>query len=238
MKKLERELESLKESVAEMGDLAQLMVAEAVTALFDPQNDSHYQRVHAEEERLDQMQIEIDREAIRVLTVYGPVAGNLRLVLSVSQINSQLERVGDQAVSMCNHIQLMASNSDATPLRQFEGMTKLVRTMLHETLKAFRLDDAAKARSTIASDNLVDVLNDEIVHDVLGSDTEQPSVASTRDIAVSVAQIMISQSLERIADQACNVCEQIIYMVEGADVRHQVEEHNLPTEPPSNNKNG
>jgi len=221
MKKLEQELENLKHRIAEMGDLAQSMVEEAVLALSDPQDDEHHRRVLDDEARLDQMQLDVDKETIRLLTVYGPVAGNLRLVISAARINSQLERVGDQTVSMCNHIQLLASHSDAPPLGQFESMTKLVRTMLYETLKAFRLDDAVKARSTMASDNLVDVLNDEIVRELLGNDSDQSDDAAARDVAASVAQVMISQSLERIADQACNVCEQIIYMVEGTDVRHQ-----------------
>ena len=220
MKKLERELENLKERIATMGDLTQTMVAEAVAAVEDPQDGSHYERVLEGETRLDLMQLEIDKEAIRLLTVYGPVAANLRLVLSVSRINSELERIGDQTVSMCNHIQLMAANSDAEPLPQFQGMAKLVQAILYDTLKAFRLDDAAKARATMASDNLVDVLNDEIVRELLGGDPDSPQVSTPADLAGSVAQIMISQSLERIADQACNVCEQIIYMVEGADVRH------------------
>ena len=223
MKKLERELENLKHRIAEMGDLAQSMVEEAVLALSDPQNDEHHRRVLAEEARLDQMQLHVDEEAIRLLTVYGPVAGNLRLVISAARINSELERIGDQTVSMCNHIQLLASQSDAPPLGQFDGMARLVRTMLYETLKAFRLDDAVKARATMANDNLVDVINDEIVRELLGCDPDQSTCGSARDITASVAQIMIAQSLERIADQACNVCEQIIYMVEGTDVRHRLE---------------
>ena len=223
MKKLERELENLKHRIAEMGDLVQSMVEEAVMALANPRDGQYHQRVLADEERLDQMQLEVDKETIRLLTVYGPVAGNLRLVISAARINSELERIGDQTVSMCNHVALLASQSDVPPLEQFERMAKLVRTMLHETLKAFRLDDAVKARSTMADDNLIDVINDDIVRELLGNDNGQGDSETARDIAVSVAQIMISQALERIADQACNVCEQIIYMVEGTDIRHSAE---------------
>jgi len=226
MKKLEVELANLKERIAKMGDLTETMVAEGITALSDPYDNSHYERVQAEENRLDQMQLDIDKEAIRLLTVYGPVAANLRLVLSITRINSELERIGDQTVSMCNHIQLLASKSEAMPLQQFQGMSKLVRAMLHDALKAFRLDDSRAAKSTMANDHLADVLNDEIIRELLGGGdhdaAEQPSVSSARDIAGSVAQIMISQSLERIGDQACNVCEQIVYMVEGADIRHMI----------------
>lgn len=228
MKKLEQELEALKERVSKMGDLAQSMVTEATAALFDPQEKNRYARVLAQESRLDQMQLDVDQEAIRLLTVYGPVAGDLRLVLSVSRINSELERIGDQTVSMYGHIRLMALKSNARPLGQFESMSKLVRTMLYDALKAFRLDDDAKAKATMASDNLVDVLNDEIVREVLGSGAEKPDGTPAKDIAGSVALIMISQSLERIADQACNICEQIVYMVEGVDVRHRPDDRQVP----------
>jgi phosphate transport system protein len=228
MKKLEHELDALKERVAAMGDLAQSMVTEATAALADPQNEDRYRSVLAQEDRLDQMQLDVDKEAIRLLTVYGPVAGDLRFVLSVSRINAELERIGDQTVSMYGHIRLMASKSDAAALGQFEGMTKLVRTMLYDALKAFRLGDAPRAKATMASDNLVDVLNDEIVREVLGNSPERPDGLSPEDIAGSVALIMISQSLERIADQTCNVCEQIVYMVEGIDVRHQSPDYRPP----------
>lgn len=220
MKKLEQELEHLKERVAKMGDLAQSMVAESLLALSDPHDNHHYERVLADESRLDQMQLEVDREAIRLLTVYGPVAANLRLVLSVTRINAELERIGDQTVSMCNHIQLMVSQTDVTPLPQFQGMAKLVRAMLHDTLKAFRLDDSRKAKSTMANDNLVDVINDEIIRELLGGNGEQAAPAGPKEVVGATAQILIAQSLERIGDQACNVCEQIVYMVEGADIRH------------------
>jgi len=219
MKQLEHELQLLRERISKMGDLTETMVAEAILALDDPLDNNHYQRVQAEESRLDQMQLDVDKEAIRLLTVYGPVAGNLRFLLAATRINAELERIGDQTVSMCNHIQLMVSQGDVTPMPQFRAMAKLVRAMLHDTLKAFRLDDNRKAKSTMASDELVDVLNDEIVREMLGGDRSNGS--GPQDIASAVAQIMISQSLERIGDQACNVCEQIVYMVEGADIRHQ-----------------
>lgn len=221
MKKLEQELDRLREHVAEMGDLVESMVAQAVQALSDPENRSLYERVLTEEDRLDQMQLDIDHEAIRLLTVYGPVAANLRFVLSVSRINAELERIGDQTVSMCNHIQLMVSRGDVTPLPQFQGMAKLVRAMLHDTLKAFRLDDSRKAKSTMAQDDLADVLNDEIIRELLSANGGESSAGRPEEIVASLAQVLIAQALERIGDEACNVCEQIVYMVEGADIRHR-----------------
>ncbi len=222
MKKLEHELDLLRQRVATMGDVAESMVDLAVQTLADPQDRPLYEKVLGDEDRLDQMQLEIDAEAIRLLTVYGPVAANLRLVLTVSRINSELERIGDQTVSMCHHIQLLASTDDVAPLPQFHAMAKLVRAMLHDALKAFRLDDSRKAKSTMGSDDLVDTLNDQIIRELLGGRAHGSSESSgAEELLAPLAQILIAQSLERIGDQACNVCEQIVYMVEGADIRHR-----------------
>jgi len=222
MKKFEQELGALRERMAEMGDLAESMVARAIQALWAPGNAAHREKVDADELRMDQMQLAIDAEAIRLLTVYGPVAANLRFILSASRVDSELERIGDQTVSMCHHVQLMVSHGDVAPLPQFERMTKLVRNILHDAVKAFRLEDSARAKSTMAEDEMVDALNDQIIRELLQSDDEQaPPRRGPEDIAAALAQILIAQSLERIADQACNVCEQIVYMVEGADIRHR-----------------
>ena len=220
MKKFEHELDVLRERVAKMGDLVESMVAHAIEALTEPEESSHYERVLAEEERLDQMQLDIDAEAIRLLTVYGPVAHDLRIILVVSRINSELERIGDQTVALCNHLQLMVTKSDTRPLAQFLRMAKVVRAMVHDALKAFRLDDSHRAHTTMASDNLVDTLNDQIIRELLGDGAEQPPPGTRKDVVGSLSQILIAQALERVGDEACNICEQIVYMVEGADIRH------------------
>ena len=106
MKKMERELAVLRQQVIDMGNLTEQMVLQAIDAITDFKHQEITERVMKEEERLDQMQLDIDKEAIRLLTLYSPVAGDLRLIMSVSRITAELERIGDHSVNMCESLQL------------------------------------------------------------------------------------------------------------------------------------
>jgi phosphate transport system protein len=101
-------------------------------------------------------------------------------------------------------------------------MARLARGMLRNALGAFYTADSTKARETLATDDLVDALNDQIVRELL---------ARPKDITSSLAVILLARTLERIADQATNICEEVIYMVQGADVRHTGLDHAHPSEP-------
>jgi phosphate transport system protein len=209
MKRFDQELAALKRRVVEMGDLAESMIDLSMKALTS-RDDESFQAVLAQEDRLDQMQVAIDNEAVRLLTVYSPVAGDLRFILMVSRINTELERMGDHAVNMCEEIQLMAESASDVPA-EIPKMGKTARGMVRDALQAFYLADSSKAEAVIATDDLVDTLNDQVVRQVLGK---------RGDISTSLAMILFAKSLERIADQATNICEEVIYMVRGADVRH------------------
>jgi phosphate transport system protein len=223
MKKFEQDLSALRQRIVAMGELARKMVDLALKALGDHSVDV-YHDVLTCEEQLDQMQIEVDREAIRLLTVYGPVATDLRFVLMVARINSELERVGDQAVNMCEDLQLMASKTNAAPLPEIIKMAKLVAGMVRDAMAAFVQEDVRKAEEVLATDDVVDALNDQIVRELLSDQVVRDAIAEPKpDITDSLALILISRSLERIADQATNICEEVIYMIKGADVRHKHE---------------
>jgi phosphate transport system protein len=223
MKKFEQDLSALRQQIVAMGELARKMVDLALKALGDHTIDV-YHNVLACEEQLDQMQLDVDREAIRLLTVYGPVATDLRFVLMVARINSELERVGDQAVNMCEDLQLMASKTNAAPPPVILKMSKLVAGMVRDAMAAFIQEDARKAEEVLATDDVVDALNDQIVRELLSDQIVRDAIAEPKpDITDSLALILISRSLERIADQATNICEEVIYMIKGADIRHKHE---------------
>lgn len=221
MKKFENELAALKRRVVEMGDVTESMIDLAMQALADRRIEV-FQQVLSLEDRLDRMQVEIDNEANRLLTVYGPVAGDLRFILMVSRINSELERMGDHAVNMCEDIQLLIADPDAEVPDELHKMAKLARGMLRSALQAFFTADSSKAQETLATDDLVDALNDQVVRELL---------ARNKDITSSLAVILLARTLERVADQATNICEEVIYMVQGADVRHTGLDHVKPLEP-------
>ena len=221
MKKLEEDLADLRRLVIEMGNLTEEMVVKSIKAVDVADRDELISAVMKDEERLDQMQLDIDKEAIRLLTVYSPVAGDLRFVMSVSRITAELERIGDHSTNMCENIQLMASKAITEVEPEVKQMASIVNEMVSDSLNAFLHSDHRKARSTIAKDDLVDSINDQIVEELLSDELVKEVLAGTRDIAGALSQMLIARSLERIADQATNISEEVVYMVKGDDIRHE-----------------
>lgn len=219
MKKFDQELLALQKRLVEMGERTESMVAAASRALSEPELDVE-KEIHKSEDKLDQMQIDIDEEVVRLLTVYTPVATDLRYALTVSHVTSSLERIGDQAVNIYEAIQLMSDRSDATPLPELFQMADIVKDMLHDAIAAYVDKNATQVEQTIGHDDLVDSLNDQVVRELLNDDVVREVLSGPKDIAGALAQILIARSMERIADQACNICEEVYYLVRGDDIRH------------------
>lgn len=215
MKKFEQELESLKRQVMEMGEVAESMVAWASAALVERDREM-IQRVIAAEPRLDRFQIEIDSEAIRLITVYSPIAKDLRFLLMVIRINSELERIGDQALNNCEYVELLLSAPPAQPLRDLSRMFNVTRGMVHDALQAFNDEDIERARQVLRADDEVDTLNGQTFRDLLTDKSTNQEILNQ-----CMNLILVARSVERIADHATNICEEVIYMVKGEDVRHQ-----------------
>ena len=215
MKRFEQELATLKQRMSEMGALAESMVAAASNALINAER-SAIEEVRTSEPRLDRFQVEIDREAIRLITVYSPVAKDLRFLLMMLRINSELERIGDQAVDNCKYVEILPSNPPPTPFRELSKMSVLTLGMVHEALRAFEHEDIDEAQAVIGLDDQVDAMNAETFRHLLEQRTTDPDVV-TRGIGL----ILAAQSLERIADHATNICEEVFYLVEGEDIRHR-----------------
>jgi phosphate transport system protein len=223
MKKFDQELAVLRDEIVNMGAIAQSMVSMAIGALTDLQ--AVYDKVRAAEDQLDQKQLYVDHEAVRLLTVYSPVAANLRFVLSVTHVNNALERIGDQALGLCHNLDFAGKHAaEATSgpaLARFQRMGELTQAMVRDALLAFSGEDAILARATIAHDDLVDAINDDVQKEILSDDVVREGIAAPRSIAGALTHLLIARSLERIADQATNICEEVIYMVKGDDVRHR-----------------
>jgi phosphate transport system protein len=172
MKKFEQDLEALRQRILEMGRLAQSMVAMSISAMTDL--PAVYKNVLAVEDQVDQMQLAIDREVVRLFSVYTPVAADLRFVLSASRINNALERIGDQAVGLCHNLDFSARHADTAELPKLRRMGDTVQTMVLDALLAFANKDAGLARKVMEQDDLVDQLNDEILKDILNGDAQRP----------------------------------------------------------------
>jgi len=214
MKKFEQELDNLKRSVMEMGATAEQMVASSSAALVE-HDQAAMERVLLDEAKLDRFQLEIDGEAVRLITIYTPIAKDLRFLLMVARINAELERIGDQAVNNCEYVQTL-SGSPPTPLSDLAKMSKITRAMVHDALEAFDQEDLEKAQAVLRCDDEVDQLYYQTFSDLL-EDTSDDAARLGR----SMSLILVARSLERIADHATNICEEVIYMVNSEDIRHQ-----------------
>jgi phosphate transport system protein len=215
MRKFELELDSLKNRLLEMGQVAERMVARASEALVQ-RDRKIVADVLAGEERLDRFQVEIDGEAVRLITVYTPTAKDLRFLLMVVRINTEIERIGDQAVNNCEYVEMFLSNPPARPLHDLSRMTDIACEMVHGALAAFASEDVDMARKVVALDDQVDALNRQTFTDLLADSADDPDTVKR-----SMSLILLARSLERIADHAENICEEVVFLVKGEDIRHQ-----------------
>jgi phosphate transport system protein len=215
MKKFEQELDSLKRRVMEMGQTTEEMVALSTAALIE-RDTTAMERVLAHEATLDRFQLEIDGEAVRLITIYTPIAKDLRFLLMVARINAELERIGDQAVNNCEYIQTLSSSAPAHALRDLAKMSDITRGMVRDALAAFDHEDLEKAQLVLKSDDEVDHLYSQTFSDLL-----EDTADDADRVGRSMNLILVARSVERIADHATNICEEVIYMVNSEDVRHK-----------------
>ncbi len=214
-KKLDDELNGLKRKVVAMSDLAQSMFQTAMRALID-RDESLIAKVQEMEEQVDLYQVEIDEAVVSLMAVFGPVALDLRFALMVARINTELERIGDQSMNMCENVRLLLSEPELKKLVDLPRMADVAATMVRDSLSAFESGATDVARNVIRADNTVDALYDQIFRELLTYMMSDPKTT-----ARSLALILTAGSLERIADHATNIAEEVIYMVKGEDVRHQ-----------------
>jgi phosphate transport system protein len=183
-------------------------------ALID-HDTSAMERVLVHEANLDRFQLEIDGESVRLITIYTPIAKDLRFLLMVTRINAELERIGDQAVNNCEYVQTLSSVG-AGPLGDITKMSEITRGMVRNALDAFDQEDIGKAELVLECDDEVDNLYNQTFSDLL-EDTADDDDRLSR----SMNLILVARSLERIADHATNICEEVIYMVNSEDIRHK-----------------
>lgn len=198
----------------EMGTLLDTMLAMANAAMTDL--EAVYKKILKAEETIDRMQLDIDHEAVRLLTVYSPVASDLRYVLSVTHVNASLERAGDQCVGLCHTLSTADRKPDGSVLPTLVAMGDRAQIMVRDAMLAFFKRDPGMARSIMSKDDSLDELNDSVLKQTLLEDER----GSSRDVASALTQILLARTWERVGDQATNICEEVIYIAEGEDVRH------------------
>jgi phosphate transport system protein len=191
------------------------MIHEAFKALVS-RDEGLVQTVLAHEEEMDLLCIDVDDRAFTLLALQQPMASDLRFLVAAIKINSDLERIADQAVSIALRAQSLITQPEVKPLIDIPRMASLAQEMVRKSLDAFVRRDPELARSVIDSDDEVDSLRDQVFRELLTY-----MMADTATIPRALALILVSRNLERIADHATNIAEDVIYIVRGVDVRER-----------------
>ncbi len=210
----EIELSELKERLLWMGSLAERAVHQAIHSVLDAQ-ETLAQTVLREEPAINELQIEIDDRVVQLLALHQLMAADLRFVLAVARINNDLERIGDQAVNMAQAALHILRHPRVKPYVDLPRMSEMAEGMVRDSLNAVVRGDIEIARAVLIRDDQVDNLRDQIFRELLSYMMGDSSV-----IFQAFELILVAKNLERVADHATNIAEDVIYMVEGHDVRH------------------
>jgi phosphate transport system protein len=211
---LELDLEAIKSKMFEMADLAIEAISKSVDSL-KKSDITLAQSVIDGDSLLDQLEITIDDECIRVLVTRQPAATDLRLVLAILKINTDLERIGDLATNIAKETVRLQGQPTLKPLIDIPRMAEMGIEMIKDALRAITEMDPVIAEKVIERDNEIDELNIQIYRELFSYMAENP-----KSISQALGLIMIAKVLERIGDHATNIAERAIYYVNGVDVRH------------------
>lgn len=222
MSKIERpfdeELKALKEKLLEMAARAEEQIALAVRALKERREDMACQ-VLEREAAINRLDIEVDETAMKLLALRQPMAADLRFITSAMSIGTDLERIGDLAVNIAERTLDLLKSPQIKPLIDIPRMAELTQAMVRDALNAFVNGDEALAKEVCERDDQVDEINDQVFRELLTYMMQDPGTISR-----AVDLILVGRHLERIADHATNIGEDVIYMVKGRTIKHHAEE--------------
>ncbi|MDH4121489.1 MAG: phosphate signaling complex protein PhoU [Deltaproteobacteria bacterium] len=214
---MQTELDHLKEMSFNLCADVEGSVAKAVQALRG-RDSALAEEVIVSDQRINRCEVELEEECLKILALHQPVANDLRFVIAVLKLNNDLERMGDLAVNIAERVLFLAKDSPVSIDFDFVAMAQKTQAMVKDAHRALVNRDAALARSVLASDDEVDRLNREVYAQVEAGIKQHPN-----HIGSMFNLLSVGRHLERIADHATNIAEDVIYMVDGEIVRHGVE---------------
>jgi phosphate transport system protein len=216
------ELETFRSKLILMGETAIEQVRTAVKAL-EESNPSVASQVIAADDKLDRLEVEIDDEAVRYMNLRAPIASELRLVIVGMKASHDLERAGDEATSIAKRSVKLSAEPQLKPYIDIPRMATIALEMLRDALDCFLQVDEAKAVAVCRRDAEVDNINRQLYRELTSFMVENPATISR-----AIELMFISKSIERIADHATNIAEEMIYLSQGKDVRHSDEVKKTP----------
>ena len=212
------ELNQLKEKLLKMAGMVEEAISLSIKALVD-RNEPLAQKIIKEDQQINRMEIEIDEMAFRLLALHQPTAGDLRFIIMALRINTDLERMGDLAVNISERTLDLLKEPLLKPLIDIPRMAAMAQRMVKDSLDAFVNKDADLGRSVCKRDDEVDDLNLQIFRELLTYMSEDPHT-----IKRAIDLILVAKHLERIADHATNIGEDVVYLVKGKSIKHRVYE--------------
>ncbi|MFB3920564.1 MAG: phosphate signaling complex protein PhoU [Terriglobia bacterium] len=214
MKHFQEELDDLKSRLLEMGGLVESAVYRSVQAVVEKDIDQA-QQVLKNEARINQMEIQIDDMATRLLALQQPMAIDLRFLTAAIKINSDLERMGDLSVGIVERALALMHEPVVIPMIDIPQMAKQTESMIRKCLDAFVKADAELARTVLLSDDAVDDLRDTVYEELIRFMRKDPE-----NVRPGVNFMFVARNLERLADHATNIAEDVLFYVQGVEVRH------------------
>jgi phosphate transport system protein len=211
----DEELQQLKDRLLTLGGLAEKMIGECISALVE-RDPGLVQAVYEHEEKADQLCVEIDDRAFKLLALRQPVASDMRFLVAVIKINADLERIADLGVNIANVAKDIIAQPPLKPLIDIPRMGGRVQEMVHQSLEAFVARNADLALGVIEADDEVDRLRDQVFRELLTYMMGDPTT-----IPRALDLILVSRNLERMGDHATNIGEDVVYLVRGEDIRER-----------------
>jgi phosphate transport system protein len=218
-KHISREISNLKKKILSLGAAVEETLYKTMRSLEQRDKDLA-EKVMAEDSAIDQSEVEIEEDCLKVLALYQPVAIDLRLIIAILKINNDLERVGDLAVNIAERAAFLATKEKIAIHPDLMKMSEIARDMLKKSLDSLVNEDSALAHRVCGMDDAVDALNRQMYMLVQDGIREDPSKMESL-----IHLLSVSRHLERVADSATNIAEDVIYMIEGEIVRHKVEDY-------------
>ena len=213
-KHLRNDLERLEKRLLMLGSRVEEAIRQAIAALLE-RDAARAEAVIEGDAEIDREEVEIEEDCLKILALHQPVATDLRFTAACLKINNDLERIGDLAVNIAKRALVLVRRSPIATPHSLRPMMEDTLRMVRESLDAFVRGDAELARHVLAEDQEVDGLNRQIIEELVKDMESDPKVVDS-----ALRMLNVSRHLERIADHATNIAEDVVYMVEGEIIRH------------------
>jgi phosphate transport system protein len=214
----DRDIEEIKDLLLRMGAMVEDSIAQSIRALLE-RDTLLAEEVIQHDDEIDRMEVTIDQKTIELIAKMQPTASDLRFVATIMKITPELERIADLAQDVCERVMELNREPQLKPVVQLPQLAEIAQKMVREALDSFVRGDADLARSVIRQDDIADALTEDSFRALLTYMLENP-----RNISPAIRLTFIGKYFERMADGATNICEMVVYLVEGKMIKHAAHE--------------